>query len=36
MEMDRKVDCGISQALVMMNLYVKFIVHSSYTKQVIG
>ena len=31
----RKVKCEISQALVMINLYVKFIVHSSYAKQVI-
>ena len=28
----RKVKCGISQALVMINLYVKFNVHSSYAK----
>ena len=31
----RKVKCEISQALVMINLYVKFNVHSSYVKQVI-
>ena len=31
----RKVKCEISQALVLMNLYVKFNVHSSYAKQVI-
>ena len=31
----RKVKCAISQALVMINLYVKFNVHSSYVKQVI-
>ena len=31
----RKVKCQISQALVMINLYVKFNVHSSYVKQVI-
>ena len=31
----RKVKCEISQALVMINLYVKFNVHSSYAKQVI-
>ena len=31
----RKVKCEISQALDMINLYVKFIVHSSYAKQVI-
>ena len=30
----RKVKCEVSQALVMINLYVKFNVHSSYTKQV--
>ena len=30
----RKVKCEISQALVMINLYVKFNVHSSYAKQV--
>ena len=29
----RKVECGISQALVMINMFVKF-VRSSYTKQV--
>ena len=29
-----KVKCEINQALVMIKLYVKFIVHSSYTKQV--
>ena len=32
---NREVKCAISQALVMINLYVKFIVHSSYVKQVI-
>ena len=32
----RKVKCEISQALVMINLHVKFNVHSSYAKQVIG
>ena len=31
----RKVKCAISQALVMINLYVMFNVHSSYVKQVI-
>ena len=31
----RKVKCEISQTLVMINLYVKFNVHSSYVKQVI-
>ena len=31
----RKVKCEIGQALVMINLYVKFNVHSSYAKQVI-
>ena len=31
----RKVKCAISQALVMINLYVKFNVHSSYVKKVI-
>ena len=31
----RKVKCAISQALVTINLYVKFNVHSSYAKQVI-
>ena len=31
----RKGKCEISQALVMINLYVKFNVHSSYAKQVI-
>ena len=31
----RKVKCEISQALVMINLYVKFNVHSSYAKQII-
>ena len=31
----RKVKCEISQALVMINLYVKFNVHRSYTEQVI-
>ena len=31
----RKVKCGMSPALVMINLYVKFNVHSSYAKQVI-
>ena len=31
----KKVKCEMSQALVMINLYVKFNVHSSYTKQVI-
>ena len=31
----RKVKCKISQASVMSNLYVKFIVHSTYAKQVI-
>ena len=29
----RKVKCEISQALVMINLYVKFNVHSTYAKQ---
>ena len=29
----RKVKCEISQALVMINLYVKFNVHSSYAKK---
>ena len=28
-------ECEISQALVMINMHVKFNVHSSYTKQVI-
>ena len=28
----RKVKCKISQALVIINLYVKFIVHSTYEK----
>ena len=32
----RKVKCEISQALVMINLYVKFKVHSSYAKQIIS
>ena len=31
----RKDRCGVNQALVMINLYVKFNVHSSYAKQVI-
>ena len=31
----RNVKCEISQALVMINLYVKFIVHSRYAKQVV-
>ena len=31
----RKVKCENSQALVMINLYVKFNVHTSYAKQVI-
>ena len=31
----RKVKCVFSQALVMINLYVKINVHSSYVKQVI-
>ena len=31
----RKVKCEIGQALVMINLYVKFIVHCSYAEQVI-
>ena len=31
----RKVKCEMSPALVMINLYVKFNVHSSYAKQVI-
>ena len=31
----RKVKCKISQALVMINLYGKFNVHSNYAKQVI-
>ena len=31
----RKVKCEISQALVMINLYVKFNVHSSHAKRVI-
>ena len=31
----RKVKCEISQALVMIDLYAKFIVQSSYVKQVI-
>ena len=31
----RKVKCEISQALVMINLYVKFNVHCSYAEQVI-
>ena len=30
----RKVKCEIRKALVMINLYVKFNVHSSYVKQV--
>ena len=30
----RKVKCEISQALVMVNLYVKFNVHSTYANQV--
>ena len=30
----REVKCEISQALVMINLYVKFNVHSSYAKQI--
>ena len=30
-----KVKCEISQGLVIINLYVKFNVHSSYAKQVI-
>ena len=29
----RKVKCKINQASVMINLYVKFIVHSSYAKK---
>ena len=32
----RKVKCEMSPALVMINFYVKFNVHSSYAKQVIG
>ena len=32
----RKVKCEMSQALVMINLYVKFNVHSSYAKQAIS
>ena len=32
----RKVKCEMSQALVMINLYVKFNVHSSYAEQVIS
>ena len=31
----RKVKCVMSQALVMLNLYLKFNVHSIYAKQVI-
>ena len=31
----RKVKCEISKSLVMINLHVKFNVHSSYAKQVI-
>ena len=31
----KKVKCEISQAFVMINLYVKFTVHSTYAKQVI-
>ena len=31
----RKVKCEISQASVMINLYVMFNVHSTYAKQVI-
>ena len=31
----RKVKCEISQASVMINLYVKFNVHCSYAEQVI-
>ena len=31
----RKVKCEMSQALVMINLYMKFNEHSSYAKQVI-
>ena len=31
----RKVKCEISQALVMINLYVKFNVHSTHAEQVI-
>ena len=31
----RKVKCEMGQALVMINLFVKFNVHSSYAKQVI-
>ena len=31
----RNVKCEMSQALVMINLYVKFIVHSCYAKKVI-
>ena len=31
----KKVKCEISQALVMINLYVKFNVHSTHAKQVI-
>ena len=31
----RKVKCKISQALVMINLFVKFNVHFTYAKQVI-
>ena len=33
MMIDRKDKCEISQALVMINLYVKFNVHSTYAKQ---
>ena len=29
----RKVKCEIIQALIMINLHVKFIVHSSYTNK---
>ena len=32
---DRKVKCEIRQVLVIINLYVKFNVHSTYVKQVI-
>ena len=31
----RKVKCEISQALVIVNMYVKFNVHSTYAKQVL-
>ena len=31
----RKVKCEISQALVMINMYVKFNVHSSYAKVIV-